>query len=125
MAGCGAGGAPVGLGVGCGVGLLWAFVSARNEPLKWLLAGGGGLFAGFYLPYYQLVSRVAKRKKQLLRALPAALDFLVIMIEAGTGLDTAMSELVRRWRNTLTDEFALLLIDFQIGKARREAWPMT
>ena len=44
------------------------------------------------------------------------------MIEAGTGLDAAMNELIRRWRNTLTDEFALLLIDFQIGKPRREAW---
>ena len=30
--------------------------------------------------------------------------------------------MVKRWRNTLTDEFALLLIDFQIGKARKDAW---
>jgi tight adherence protein C len=117
----------LGLQVGLAVGtmllaLLWAFLSARNEPLKWLLAGGGGLFAGFYIPYFMLTRRVTRRKKQLLRALPAALDFLVIMVEAGTGFDSALGEVSRRWRNTLTDEFALLLIDFQIGKPRRDAW---
>jgi tight adherence protein C len=117
----------LGLQVGLALGvmllaLLWAFLSARNEPLKWLLAGGGGLFAGFYIPYFMLTRRVTRRKKLLLRALPAALDFLVIMVEAGTGFDSALGEVSRRWRNTLTDEFALLLIDFQIGKPRRDAW---
>jgi tight adherence protein C len=117
----------VGMQVGFGLaalllGVIWAVVVARNEPLKWLLAGGVGLFAGLYLPYYSLARRVTRRKKLLLRALPGALDFLVIMVEAGVGFDQALGELTRRWRNTLTDEFALLLIDFQIGKPRREAW---
>jgi tight adherence protein C len=65
---------------------------------------------------------VTERKKRVLRAMPAALDFMAIMVEAGMGFDAALNELVRRWRNTLTDEFALLLIDFQIGKPRRTAW---
>ena len=116
-------GLQVGLGVGALlVGLLWAMISARNEPLKWLMAGGVGLLVGLYLPYYSLVRRVTRRKKVLLRALPGALDFMVIMVEAGVGFDQALGELTRRWRNTLTDDFALLLIDFQIGKPRREAW---
>jgi tight adherence protein C len=116
-------GLQVGLGVGVmALGLLWAIVAARDEPLKWLLAGGAGLLVGLYLPYYSLVRRVTRRKKLLLRSLPGALDFLVIMVEAGVGFDQALGELTRRWKNTLTDEFALLMIDFQIGKARREAW---
>jgi tight adherence protein C len=86
------------------------------------MAGGVGLLVGLYLPYYSLVRRVTRRKKVLLRALPGALDFMVIMVEAGVGFDQALGELTRRWRNTLTDDFALLLIDFQIGKPRREAW---
>jgi tight adherence protein C len=116
-------GLQVGVGVGVGLlALLWAMFVARNEPLKWFMAGGAGLVIGFYLPYSMLSRRVRQRKKVLLRALPGALDFLVIMVEAGIGFDQALNELTRRWRNTLTDEFSLLLIDFQIGKVRRDAW---
>jgi len=75
-----------------------------------------------YLPYFWLKRRVAKRQKMLLRCLPGALDFLAINVEAGLGFDAALAQVVKRWRNTLTDEFALLLIDFQIGKARKDAW---
>jgi tight adherence protein C len=113
----------IGLSLGLGLGgAAWGALTAPEAPLKWLMAGGAGLFAGAYLPYFKLAGRVTKRKRLLLRALPAVLDFLVIMIEAGNGFDASLAELTRRWKNTMTDEFALLLIDFQIGKARREAW---
>lgn len=108
------------------VGLLLAgllgFVVAPHDPFRITLVALVGTGVGLYLPYFSLVRRVTQRKQRVLRALPAALDFLVIMIEAGTGFDSALNELVRRWHNTLTDEFALLLIDLQIGKPRREAW---
>ncbi len=38
------------------------------------------------------------------------------------GFDAAMAEVARRWHNPLTEEFSLLLIDFQIGKPRKDAW---
>jgi tight adherence protein C len=116
----------LGVQAGFAIGLMvllefWAISS--NAPLLQLLGAAVlGIFLGAYLPYFQLVRRVTQRKKKILRALPGALDFLAIMVEAGTGFDTALNELVRRWQNTLTDEFALLLVDFQIGKPRREAW---
>ncbi len=116
-------GMQLGLGI---VGLVlvggWALLAAPHDGLRIALAAGLGVFAGIYLPYFQLTRRVTQRKRALVRALPAALDFMAIMVEAGTGFDGALAELVRRWRNTLTDEFALLLIDFQIGKPRRDAW---
>jgi tight adherence protein C len=102
--------------------LLWAYVGSPHAPLTWLLALAVGLFAGIYLPYFFLVRRVTQRKGEILRAMPPALDFLAIMVEAGMGFDTALTELARRAHNPLTDEFALLLIDFQIGKPRRDAW---
>jgi tight adherence protein C len=117
----------LGMQVGAGLGLmllllLWAVVNAPRAPGTWLLAALLGLFAGLYLPYFFLVRRATQRKKLLLRSLPAALDFLAIMVEAGMGFDAALNELVRRWQNSVTDEFALLLVDFQIGKPRRDAW---
>jgi len=91
-------------------------------PLRWVLLGVLGGFLGFYLPYSSLAGRVRKRQRLILRSLPGALDFLAINVEAGMGLDSALGEVVKRWKNPLTEEFGLLLIDFQIGKPRKDGW---
>ena len=100
----------------------WAVRTSPNAPGQWVLAGLLAVVMGIYFPYFWLARRVNARRKALLRSLPGALDFLAINVEAGMGFDAALGEIVRRWRNPLTDEFALLLIDFQIGKPRKDAW---
>ena len=117
----------LGLQLVCGLVLLmvlvwWAVHTYPHAPAQWVLCGVLALAMGMYTPYFQLERRVTKRKQALLKALPGALDFLTINVEAGMGFDSAMGEVVRRWHNTLTDEFALLLVDFQIGKPRKDAW---
>jgi tight adherence protein C len=102
--------------------LWWAIRTYPHAPAQWVLCGLLALAAGFYIPYFSLSRRVTSRKQALLKALPGALDFLAINVEAGMGFDAAMAEVVRRWRNPLTDEFSLLLVDFQIGKPRKDAW---
>jgi tight adherence protein C len=102
--------------------MLWVAGSNPETAAQWILALLVAALVGLYLPYFWLKRRVTRRKKALLRALPGALDFLAINVEAGLGFDAALAQVVKRWRNTLTDEFALLLIDFQIGKARKDAW---
>jgi tight adherence protein C len=102
--------------------LLWSLRTSPNSPGQWILAVVLGAFFGGYIPYFFLKRRVTNRKRGLLRSLPGALDFLAINVEAGLGFDAAMGQVVQRWRNTLTDEFALLMIDFQIGKSRKDAW---
>jgi tight adherence protein C len=102
--------------------LWWALRTSPNAPVQWVLAALLAVTMGIYFPYFWLARRVSQRKRALLHALPGALDFLAINVEAGMGFDAAMSEVVRRWHNPLTDEFGLLLIDFQIGKPRKDAW---
>ncbi len=102
--------------------MYWVIKASPDSPPRWVLVGIFGLMLGIYLPYFRLARRVSNRRKGLLKALPGALDFLAINVEAGMGFDAALSEVVRRWRNVLTDEFALLLIDFQIGRPRKDAW---
>jgi tight adherence protein C len=102
--------------------LWWSLRTSPNSPGQWVLAGVLAVVLGIYLPYFWLARRVSRRKRALLRSLPGALDFLAINVEAGMGFDSAMAEVVRRWHNPLTDEFGLMLIDFQIGKPRKEAW---
>ena len=100
----------------------WAVTTSPGNPVMWGLSLALGIVMGIYFPYFWLARKVQTRKKAIQRALPGALDFLAINVEAGMGFDAALSEVVRRWRNPLTDEFAMMLIDFQIGKPRREAW---
>lgn len=102
--------------------LLWAVRVYPHTPAQWILVSLLGIAMGVYFPYFWLARSVTRRKNALLRSLPGALDFLAINVEAGMGFDAAMAEVVRRWHNPLTDEFALLLIDFQIGKPRKDAW---
>ena len=101
---------------------LWALATSADTPSQWILGGLLGVALGTYLPYFWLKRRVTNRRRALLRSLPGALDFLAINVEAGLGFDAALNQVVQRWHNALTDEFALMLIDFQIGKPRKDAW---
>lgn len=100
----------------------WAIRTSPNAPAQWVLAGILAVAMGIYFPYFWLIGKVRARQRAVLKSMPGALDFLAINVEAGMGFDAALGEIVRRWRNPLTDEFALLLIDFQIGKPRKDAW---
>ncbi len=102
--------------------LIWALKTSPDAPAQWVLAIVLGLSIGLYFPYFWLKRRVTARRRALLKALPGVLDFLAINVEAGLGFDAALTQVVQRWHNTLTDECALLLIDFQIGKPRKDAW---
>ncbi|HET9017612.1 MAG TPA: type II secretion system F family protein, partial [Thermomicrobiaceae bacterium] len=46
---------------------------------------------------------------------------LAVSVEAGLGLDGAMLEVVNRWNNALSDEFAIVLAELKMGRSRREA----
>ena len=76
---------------------------------------------GFYLPNVWLGMRIRGRQKEILKALPDALDLLTISVEAGLGLDGALLEVVNKWDNALADEFAVVLAELKMGKSRRDA----
>jgi tight adherence protein C len=79
---------------------------------------------GLILPDLWLRSKTAKRKEKLARALPDALDLLVVCVEAGMGLDAAISrvgaELVLGHRE-LSQELKQLNLELRAGKARQTA----
>ncbi len=85
------------------------------------LATFGGAALGYYLPISQLNSKIKKRQKAILRALPDALDLLVICVEAGLGFDMAMGKVYEKWDNELSLAFGRVLREIQLGKLRRDA----
>jgi tight adherence protein C len=83
-----------------------------------------GLGAGYVLPG-MLLARMAKRRAHRIRlALADALDLLVVSVEAGLGLDQAMSrvgsELAFAYPD-LSDELKLINLELRAGKPRAEA----
>ncbi len=89
-----------------------------------LLMALGGLGLGYILPG-MVLARLAKRRAHRIRlALADALDLLVVSVEAGLGLDQAMSrvgsELSFAYPD-LSDELKLVNLELRAGKARADA----
>jgi tight adherence protein C len=81
-------------------------------------------FLGFYLPDIWLRQKTEKRQEKLLKALPDALDLMVVCVEAGMGLDEAINRVAKESKlqsQELSDEFASLGLELRAGKERQVA----
>lgn len=76
---------------------------------------------GFFFPQLWLQSRINARQRDIRRALPDALDLLTICVEAGLGLEAAMSKVCEKWENQLSLALLRAIREIQLGKARRDA----
>jgi tight adherence protein C len=83
--------------------------------------GGVGIVFGWFGPELLLHSKTKSRQKQIQQALPDALDLLVISVEAGLGFDAAIQRLVEKKEDALATEFARVLAEMRVGRARRDA----
>ncbi|MDX2076070.1 MAG: type II secretion system F family protein [bacterium] len=106
------------LGVG---GAIFGLVIQKQPFLNAMLYAVGGAALGYYLPMAQINSKIKKRQNEILKALPDALDLLVICVEAGLGFDMAMGKVYEKWDNQLSLAFGRVLREIQLGKLRREA----
>jgi tight adherence protein C len=89
-----------------------------------ILLALGGLGIGYVLPG-MVLARVAKRRSHRIRlALPDALDLLVVSVEAGLGLDQAISRVAAELSFAypdLSDELKMINLELRAGKPRAEA----
>jgi tight adherence protein C len=79
---------------------------------------------GYILPDRILASLTRARARRLRHGLPAALDLLVLGIEAGQPLDHAIAESARELRHAhpdLSAELAFMQIEMQLGASRTVA----
>lgn len=84
----------------------------------------GGLGLGYLLPGIVL-ARIGRRRQHRIRlALPDALDLLIVSVEAGLGLDQALTRVGQELASThpdLADELRLINLELRAGKPRSEA----
>jgi tight adherence protein C len=76
---------------------------------------------GFMLPNIWLGRAIKKRQHGMKKALPDALDLITIGVSAGLAFDGALGEIIEKWDNDLSHEFATMLGELRMGMGRRQA----
>ncbi|HEY3049210.1 MAG TPA: type II secretion system F family protein [Polaromonas sp.] len=79
---------------------------------------------GYYLPNMVLSSAMRRRQRELMEALPDALDLMMVCVEAGLGLDAAMNRAAREIglrSEALAEELNLVALELRMGVKREHA----
>jgi tight adherence protein C len=110
--------------VGFAVALVVSLILALILGLGFLPTLGFVLIAsllGYMAPNMYLHQQTYERSDKLQRALPDAIDLLTISVESGLGFDAACAQVARNTEGPLSEEFARMLQEMQIGRGRSEA----
>ncbi len=89
-----------------------------------LLIGVFVAILGYLLPDYWLRYMALRRQREISRHLPDALDLMVVCVEAGLGLDAALSRVAAEMRlasRSLSSEFSQVTQETKAGKPRAQA----
>ncbi len=76
---------------------------------------------GALIPFLLLAQRARARQLAIWRSLPDAFDLMTTCVEAGLGLDSAFHRVSEKLRGPVAYEFAEMLREVALGKARRDA----
>jgi len=118
------------LGIKCASALMlaaagaWAAVTFADQASSAFLPAACGLGFGYMIPD-RVLSRLARRRSALLRrGLPAALDLMVLAVEAGQALDASILDTSRGLRISHPDlaaEFTQLHLELKANTSREDA----
>lgn len=87
--------------------------------LSWVPITG---IIGFFYPDIWVRGKISSRQKEIISAMPFAVDMLALSVEAGLDFMAAMTKVVEKAKATaLSEEFELLLKETKVGASRAEA----
>jgi len=102
----------------------WAAVTFGNQASGALLPAACGLAFGYMVPD-RILSRLARHRSTLMRrGLPAALDLMVLAVEAGQALDASILDTSKGLRMSYPDlasEFTQLHLELRANTSREDA----
>lgn len=99
---------------------LLGFPTASSQLMLYV----GAASAGYFFPMLWLRYAISRRKESILDAFPDALDLMVVCVEAGLGLDAAISRVsneIKFAHKELAEEFNLVSLELRSGLSRIEA----
>ncbi len=97
------------------------FALLETNAIQTILYSLMGGFLGFYAPVLWLDLKIRKRQDDILLDLPDTLDLLTVCVEAGLGLDAAITQVVSKWDSQLSRAFARMERELTLGKPRDAA----
>jgi tight adherence protein C len=121
---------PIFYGIKCATALLFAVVlggvGVMNSPdITAALVGGlCGAGFGFLLPDFLLKPLIRARARRICRGIPAALDLLILTVEAGQSLNQALMDTsleLRKAHPELSVELTQVHLELRAGKSRVDA----
>ena len=89
-----------------------------------LLGAAGAAILGFVVPSAILDNRIKRRKREVERDLPSAVDLLAVSVDAGMGMMQALSRVggeMRRIAPVLSEELTLIALETSAGKTNADA----
>ena len=94
-------------------------------PLLRLALSIGGAYVGFYLPNIFIHNLIQRRQKSIKRVFPDALDLLLICVQAGMSVESAMNKVsneIGSRSSELAEEFGLTTAELSYLQERRQAY---
>lgn len=98
--------------------------TSRASMQDFLMLGGVGAVMGYMLPFLTVFRKARARVLEMRETLPDALDLIVVCVEAGMGVDSALNR-VGKEQNAqglaLGEEILLATQEMQAGAVRKDA----
>ncbi len=86
-----------------------------------VFGSAAGLAIGFLAPNLYLYQVGYDRANRMQRELPDAIDLMTISVESGLGFDAAVQQVATNTEGPLSEEFARVLREMQIGSSRSDS----
>ncbi len=106
-------------------GLVMTLVPLIGMPAALAIFGAiWGFALGWLMPSFVVGSRTRKRQKEMVKAMPDALDLLVVCVEAGLGLNQALVRVAQEIGHVslvLGEQLELTNLEIRAGTPRDEA----
>ena len=112
-----------------GFGIVFFYLFFVNDfqlaPLMRLGLSIGGAYLGFYLPIIFVSNLIQRRQKSIKRVFPDSLDLLLICVQAGMSIESAMNKVASEIGSRsieLAEEFSLTTAELSYLQERRQAY---
>jgi tight adherence protein C len=76
---------------------------------------------GLIMPHMWLSQRIGQRQSVIIKGLPDAFDLITTCVEAGLGLDAALTRVSEKVQGPFADELRRTLREISLGRMRRDA----